>query len=363
MWTYLTPRRQRALRIRPRPARDSFGQFPIVQAKFRSVIGILSLLAIPALYAAVLVYLARKGDARGIGISILFFALTFATGFWSITQSRSSTAGIGFIFLPLMATVGGFFGLAFGRWRTSHEPARKVLGWLAIGAAVLILFLNVREGFATRIRNQGRDDNYAAHAAAIARNQKSISASLEQNRGREGAFLDSSIRANRNDRTFLIAALPNDSISPALLDTLANHPDRGIASMSVGNPGTRAETLSRIYRQKKFPDYFYQTLAAHRNSPPDVLRGIYRNPGVMSNLDIWLAGNPGTPRDILELIAKKTTDRWVIGRMMENPTMDCGLLGELGTALLRRIKSGGGDPNVVRMTELLPKLCPSGKPA
>ena len=351
------------MKIRPRPARNSFGQFPIVQAKFRSVIGILSLLAIPALYAAVLVYIARQGDAKGTGLSILFFAMVFATGFWSITQSRSSTAGIGFIFLPLMATVSGFFGLAFGRWRTSHEPARKALGWLALGAAVFVLFLNIREGFATRVRNQGRDDKYAAHAAAIARNQKSISASLEQNRGREGAFLDSTIRANRNDRTFLIAALPNDSISPALLDTLANHPDRGIASMSVGNPGTRAETLSRIYRQGNFPDYFYQTLAAHRNSPPEVLRGIHRNPGVMSNLDIWLAGNPSTPRDVLELIAKKTTDRSVVARMLENPALDCGLVSELGTALLRRIKSGGGDQSVVRMTALLPELCPSKKPA
>lgn len=327
------------------------------------MIGILSLLAIPALYAAVLVYLARKGDAKGIGLSILFFAMVFATGFWAITQSRSSTAGIGFMFLPLTSTVGGFLGLAFGRWRSSVERPRKSLGGIALGAAAFILLLNVREGFATRVRNQGRDDNYAVHAAAIARNQKSISASLEQNRGREGAFLDSSIRANRNDRTFLIAALPNDSISPALLDTLANHPDRGIASMSVGNPGTRAETLSRIYRQKTFPDYFYQTLAAHRNSPPDVLRGIYRNPGVMSNLDIWLAGNPSTPRDVLQLIAKKTTDRSVVARMLENPAMDCGLLSELGTTLLRRLKSGGSDPNVVRMTELLPKLCPAGRPA
>ncbi len=347
----------------PLPCRGAFCRIAAVPAKFRPVIGILSLLAIPALYAAMLVYLARKRDARGIGISILFFALTFATGFWSITQSRSSTAGIGFIFLPLMATVGGFFGLAFGRWRISHEPARKALGWLTLGAAVFVLFLNVREGFATRVRNQGRDDNYAAHGAAIARNQKSISASLEQNRGREGAFLDSSIRANRNDRTFLIAALPNDSISPALLDTLANHPDRGIASISVGNPGTRAETLSRVYGQKNFPDYFYQTLAAHRNSPPEVLRGIHRNPGVMSNLDIWLAGNPSTPRDVLDLIAKKTTARSVVARMLENPALDCGLLSELGTALLRRIKSGGGDPSVARMTALLPELCPAKKPA
>ncbi|HXG69811.1 MAG TPA: hypothetical protein VNJ04_04270 [Gemmatimonadaceae bacterium] len=180
-----------------------------------------------------------------------------------------------------------------------------ILPLLSIPAfyAVLLVYLarkgnTVREGFETRDRNEVRDDTQAAHSATIARHQKSINELLEQNQGREGAFLDSSIRANRNDRAFLIAALPNDSISPALLDTLADHPDRGIAAISVGNPGTRAETLSRIYAQKNFPDYFYQTLAAHRNSPPSVLRGIHRNPGVMSNLDISLAGNPSTPRDI-----------------------------------------------------------------
>ena len=65
-----------------------------------------------------LVTLLVRRDPRGIALSLLIGAATVATGIWSIDQSRSSTAGIGFLVIPMFGALGGFLGLVFGRYRT-----------------------------------------------------------------------------------------------------------------------------------------------------------------------------------------------------------------------------------------------------
>ena len=322
---------------------------------------LLVLLAVPIAYVAVLVRLVVRKSRTGIATSLVFFSLAVATGFWAIVQSRSSTAGIGIIVLPLFGAAAGFLGLGFERWRFSAEPPRRVVAWMALAGALFIVGFNVREGLRTRSRNQVRDAAQAAHSAEITRNRQLIADVVKQNPARARAYLDSSIRARMSDRAFLIAALPNDSISPGILDTLANSSDMGIALEAVRNPGTRAATLARVYREKSYPDYFYQALAAHRNTPPEILRSLYRNPGVISTLDIWLAGNPATPMEVLRQIARTTNDRSVVAQMLENPALDCTLLGLAGDALMKRLDRDAEDAAVMRVTELVPTVCPSGK--
>src|SRR5689334_8350906 len=121
--------------------------------------------AIPLAYAATLTILALKRDPRGIVVSLILLLAAFASGWWGIKQSRASTAGIGFVFLPLTATVAGFLGLAFGRWRDMEEPVAKIGAWLALICAAAIVALNIREGVKTIAKNKTRDDfqnNFAA---------------------------------------------------------------------------------------------------------------------------------------------------------------------------------------------------------
>jgi len=315
-------------------------------------------LVLPVVYLVVLGNLAVKKSPRGIGISLLFLALAFGAGYWAITQSRSSTAALGFLWLPFVSVVVGFLGLAFGRWALGGADGalRRTCGWVALAAAVVIVGVSMREGLRTRRRNVVREGSYAAQMAEIGRHRAAIAAAVARDPGRERTFMDSSIRTRMNDRAFLIAALTSDSISPGILDTLASSPDRGIALEAVRNRSTRAETLARIYEQKDYPDYFYQALAGNPNTPPGILRKLYGDPGVISSLDIWLADNPATPRDVLEQISTKITDESVAQRLLLNPKMDCALLGQV-VATLARLNNQGGISNVMRASQLAAETC------
>jgi hypothetical protein len=318
---------------------------------------LLALVGVPLAYFVVVLKLLFKKDPRGIAISVLFAIAAIASVVWSIKQSRSSTAGIGFLGVPLIGGIGGFLGLAFGRWHSDLDGARKTAGWVALAAAILLVGFDVSEGIKTRTKNSARDDQQAVFSAAVARDRDLIDAELKRNPARQRAYLDSSMRAHMNDRAFLLAALPHDSISPTLLDTVANSPDMGITLEAIRNPNTSAETLSRIYKTHSYPDYFFQALAAHHHTPPDILRSIHRNPGVMSNLDIWLAANPSTPKDVLEDIGKTSTDQHVIAQLLENPALDCGVLTQVGVRLTKAPQRDPPDPNVMRATERLPDVC------
>jgi hypothetical protein len=226
-----------------------------------------------------------------------------------------------------------------------------------LALALLLVGYNISAGVQTRGKNSVNDQRQAEHSAAIARDREMIAAALKQNPGRQRTYLDSSIRANMNDRAFILAALPNDSISPEILDTLASSPDLGIALEAVRNPITTSETLARVYRTRSFPDYFFQALAAHRHTPPEILRDLYSRPRTIGGLDIWFAGNPGTPREILQDISRKSNDRQVIAALLENPSIDCPLLTDLAVNLMKRQNRDADNPNVARVSELVPSVC------
>ena len=315
------------------------------------------LLAIPLAYLATLVMLAIKRDVRGFGVSLLLFAGTALVGWWDITRSRSSTAGIGFLFLPLIASIAGFCGLAFGRWRQSESRQRVTAGWLALAIGVAIIGITLIEGRKTIAKNQMRDTKQAEFSAEIARDRDQIAAALNANQGRQRAWLDSAIRTRMTDRAFLLAALPNDSVSPAVLDTVASGGDLNVTLEAIRNPNARPETLARVYHTASYPDYFFQTLAAHRNTPPEILREIYTKPRTIGGLDIWFAGNPSTPKDILSNIAGKTTDPNVVNALLENPAIDCPTMSALAKNLMKEQNRDADNPNVAKLTERLPTVC------
>ena len=319
-------------------------------------------LGLPIAYVVVLITLLVRREPRGVGLSVLFCAVSVATGIWSITQSRSSTAGLGFLVLPLFGALAGFLGLAFGRYRSSAQPAHRLGAWAGLAGALLLVALNIAQGSQTKTKNRARDEEWAAQSAEIAHDRKIIAAALKENPGRAGAWLDSSIRTRMNDRAFLLAAVPNDSVPEQLLDTLANSPDLGIALEAVRNPNTLAGTLERVYRSKSYPDYFFQALVAHRHTPPSLLLELYRRPRTIGGLDIWFAGNPATPNEILDELARTTRDKFVAGALLENPSLDCGILSHLAVNLMKTQNRDAENPNVMRLNERLPSVCRNTTP-
>ena len=313
-------------------------------------------------FFVVLLVIAFRGRLAPALVGAAFFALEFIAGRWAIRQSLSSTAGIGLLFLPLMAMIVGLLGLGAGLARSSAYQAIRFVGWLFAGIGLLIVAVTINDGVRTISLNRTRDAAYDAFKAEIARDRDTIATALKQRPDHEREWLDSSIRARWNDRAFLFAALPRDSISPEILDSLARSPDLGIALEAVRNPATRSETLARVYHTASYPDYFFQALAAHRNTPPDVLRDLYHRPVTITGLEIWFAGNPSTPREILADIAQKTNDPNVISALIENKSLDCGLLTQLAVKLMKGQNRDADNPNVARLNELLPSKCPNTTP-
>lgn len=316
----------------------------------------LGLIVVPIAYLVIIVTLLARRTPRGIGVSLVFALLAAGSAYWAITQSRSSTAGIGMLGLPFIGALGGFLGLAFGRWRSSPEHTHSLAAFLGLGGAVVLVAFNVREGTKTVAKNQVRDEKQTAHSEEIARDRALIAAGLGQNENRQRAYLDSSIRSRMKDRAFLIAALENDSISPNILDSLANSADLGIALQAVRNPGTERSTLRRVYSTQSYPDYFFQALAGHPNTPPEIIREIYTKQRTITGLDGWFARNPATPRDVLEKISTTTTSTWAISQLLENPAVDCALLDQAARNL-SAMRSDSASRTAEQLEEARPTVC------
>jgi len=271
----------------------------------------LALVGVPIAWLAILISLLARKSPRGIVISVVFFVLAAASAFWAITQSRSSTAAIGLIGLPFIGAVGGFLGLAFGRWRSSTDAGRSVGALAGLGGAVLLIAWNIREGTKTIAKNEVRDEKQVAHSAQIDRDRAFIAAGLGQNEHRQGAFIDSSIRARIRDRAFL---------------THSN------------------------------PSYFFQALAGHPNTPPEIIQELYTRPRTITGLDGWFARNPATPRDVLEKIASTSTSTWAISQLLQNPALDCQLL-EAAARTLQKAPSDSAANVEVQIEEHRPIVC------
>jgi hypothetical protein len=317
------------------------------------------MVGLPLAYVGVLVALLFRGERRGIALSLFFFGVAVATALWAIKQSHSSTAAIGLLFVPLTAAAAGFLGLAFGRFRRDPQPRVRAAAWLSMAAAAGLVSCNVAEGARTRAKNQTRDDQQAKFEAAIARDRAQIDSALGANNGHQRAWLDSSILARMNDFPFLLAALPRDSVSAEVLDSVVARYDMNIALAAIANPNASSSTLERVYRTKSMPEYFTQSLVAHPHTPPYILREIFQRPRTTTGLEIWFAGNPSTPHEILDQIARTDTDRTTIARLMENPSTDCTILSRLAVNLMKVQNRDADDVNVARLNELLPSKCPN----
>ena len=311
---------------------------------------------IPAAYLVGVGYLFYKGERKGLGVSLLFFGLSVAAGFWAITRSRSGTAAIGLLFLPLLGAIAGLLALGFGHWRSSREFATKLAGWLCLGGAVLVVAAQVVQGERTTRLNRTRDDAQAEFSRAIEREREALADTLRRNEGREAEVVDRLIRERMNDRAFLIPALESKFVSPDVLDTLARSADLGVALQAVRNPNTEAATLARVYRTHSYPGYFFQALAAHAHTPPEILREHYERPRTIGGLDIWFAGNAATPRDILDKISRTTTDASVVQGLLGNPALDCRLLTQ-AAARLEATARPEDEYALSRVRELRPALC------
>jgi hypothetical protein len=297
---------------------------------------LLTLLLLPLMYAAALFTLWSNRRREALGLSVAVFAVTIAVGYWAILQSRSSTASIGVIFLPILGSISGALVLAYGASRRSPNATLRSLGLVALLAAAAPAAIEINGARRTRNLNAQRDVDQTRRDRALAAYRLALDTLLRDAGERGGDTLAALLRARAHDREFLLAALERDVISTDALDTLVRSKDLGIALQAVRNPKTSSDALASVYRTSDYPAYFYQALAAHPNTPPQILREIHRvRPAPILGLDIWFAGNEAAPGDVLLDIARTTKSIDVIRVLLRNPSLDCAQLdaASVGPAL------------------------------
>lgn len=283
----------------------------------------------------IVAYLLYRKRSRGLGLALSMCILTIVVGVWAIFQSRASTAAIGILFLPFYGLFAGAMAWGYKNLQHCERKVFHFLGWISLALSVATPALLAYDGFENISQNLTRDAQQKANVETINRNKQFINDILAKNPGRESETIEELIAAHVGDRYFLLPLLESKFVAPATLDRLANADDFGITLTALRNPACRTETLVRIYRTHSNPSYFFQALASHENTPPEILSEIYRRPEMLNGLDGTFAINPSTPPDVLREIAGKTKDSYVIQRLLQNPKMDCGQLQIIEEALKR----------------------------
>src|SRR5919112_3087206 len=148
------------------------------------------LLLFPFVFLGIVVAMLVKRRYMVAAYGVAFALIGFVAMVWSINQSRSSTAAIGYLGVPFGASLMGFLGVAFGLTFSSAETARKLVAGGACVLAFVFLGFTVGEGFASRRKNSVRDEVQAAFSAEVARDRDVIDSALRNQPGHERVYLD-----------------------------------------------------------------------------------------------------------------------------------------------------------------------------
>ncbi len=317
---------------------------------------ILAILVAPFAYLAALLIFFIKRRRKGLFISLLGFVAAIVIGVWAIFQSRSSTAGIGMLFLPFIGVAAGALAWGFANLRHAQKLPLRILAGLCLVAVLGILGWELNAGWQTIQLNKTRDAAQQARTQRIEQQRILLTDLLAQNVGVETATVERFIVEHRDDEEALFSALASPFVSAETLDSYARKDDLGLTLTALRNKNCSAATLARIYHTHTYPNYFLQTLAAHAHTPPDILREIFQqSPRAIGGLDIWLAANPATPLDILQTLSD-SHDIQVLQSVLQNPQLDCALLQRARLALTASARPAD-NYSVNQIAYLQPQLC------
>lgn len=274
-----------------------------------------------------------RNRRTGLMLSLLFFGISIVIGFWAIIQSRSSTAGIGVLFLPFYGCISGAFAWGYANLKKSSDPKRKMASWALLVSGVLVNGVLIYGGIKTIQLNKERDLQQKIRTENIEKNRLWIKENLLKQAGNEEAWLESLAEDKKDDVTFLLPLLDQKQLPAKVLEKLAAKEDMGVLLQIARHKNTPASVLEKIH-SNQYPEYYYQALATNPNTPPEILQKIHDKPGYMTNIDQSLAENPSIKKETLKQIAnsKKVRTLW---NVISNPVCDCEILNAISNRLER----------------------------
>jgi len=313
--------------------------------------GLELIFGLPVFFAVAWLFWLVRGPRSGLLLSLIVCAATIGIGYWSILQSRASTAGIGVLFLPAAGALSGLLAVTFARLRQNPRLPIRIAAWLCLAAGLASPVSSVVGTFRMRAMYRDADRRSEANRQTIAETREKIELLMLESPGRETAVLDAEIDRHRDDSLFMTAALETAFVSEERLDQLAA--DNHLLMLIARNRRTRSDTLEKIFR-KKMDDpkkYFwigrseFQAMAGHKNTPAAILQMIADDPKRFEGTyDYQFATNPSTPRGVLARIAD-TANVHMLQALMGNAALDCELVRTIAARL------GPDDRNEVHSTD------------
>jgi len=272
-----------------------------------------------------------------------------------IFASGSSTAAIGFIFVPLVAVLGaipvGIWGAALGhvvlRGRGVVQSARSVL------LAALVVAAALPGAVAYEVQRGLRLE--AAVQEVLAMDAAQLDRALRESPWRHDRYFLGAMAQNRQARAALlgrIAALDD----PGLYERMgslwnvmgANRKGLSVMRLVAGHANTDAATLTMLAAHRDAPDLLHDVLA-NPNTPPAVMQPYFESTDYL--VEWGLARNPNTPPRVLERLSRsanlntrmfltwnKATPAEILERLARDP--DESLAQNAKQALERRARGG-----------------------
>lgn len=271
---------------------------------------------------------------KGLIPAGITFLLLFGLKLWTLLQSTSSTAAIGFAFLHYEATICAILTWVFLNYKNASQKRLRTVAWIMLVVNAFLISESLKSSYQQRMKTQNRKELQSKRDNEIKENRAFIHAKIAENKGRENEWLNREIAIREKDELFLIPALETQFVWPENLEKLSQSEFTGVVHMVTRNPLTAADTLAAIYAKNLTNGYFNQALAAHKNTPVRILRELYSHTQPNLQQQKWLAENPSTPKDILLNLAK-SQEVIVLHNLLNNSKIDCAIV-ELASNTLNR---------------------------
>ena len=251
----------------------------------------------------------KKPLITGILVAIVAFAVYCIYGAWCIQSSSSSTAAIGYIFLPFEAFITAipFFVIGFcAHYAVVKIRQRARVGYIfaAIAATLTAYFIvaNVNNLALLIAVNSVRTMPQSQHEAflkdSLWRTNKYVLGALLENPDLSAQSL------------YQIATIPSSDLHQAMgaMPPIMGKNTKGLAVMRlvVGHPNVDERTLREL---AKSPDhYVLGDVASNPKTPVEILQQFYNMTDRDYLIDWGLAWNKNTPTDILQELAKSPNE-------------------------------------------------------
>jgi hypothetical protein len=223
----------------------------------------------------------------GLIAGILCFCSFFTLGVLSIAASKSSTAAIGYIFLPFYAVIVSLpaflAGWCVGYFLVWYRSPAKTGRLSAIAAALFPVILVTLAGWAVTTLSHRRDGLAAMRLAA--RDANTAPEDLERLAASTNEYVLGDVAGNPN-------------LSEATLRRLANHGGYLVEWGLARNRNTPRDILARLAGSAN--EYTRGSVAANPNAPAEFLADLSKDGTTYVRLNV--AQNPSTPLSTIEVL-------------------------------------------------------------